>query len=212
VDQPSTRWRRQATLETGKTIGLVDADAAFDRRKVTLQQFDFGWVQFIQAKVITLAQHLRRDLGRAWVPVQLVFVVDRLHLIQKRLHGHGDVSFVAQGPEGVDALQRLAALGSVAAGEVVEAPTGVGVDHPEGFVFVQQVLKHLHQHHVLEHIGVVARVESVSITEHGPSVAVLWPLASSTPPHFWQSRGHSLRIQEPRKARTACRVASGSSS
>jgi len=36
---------------------------------------------------------------------------------------------------------------------------------------VRHVVDQLDQHHVFEHVGVVASVESVSITEHVPRVA-----------------------------------------
>ena len=41
------------------------------------------------------------------------------------------------------------------------------VDEAVGLVLAVHVAQHLHQHEVLEHVGVVARVEGVSVGEHG---------------------------------------------
>jgi hypothetical protein len=43
----------------------------------------------------------------------------------------------------------------------------MGVHHGQGGVFLGQVLKGAHQHGVLEHVGMVASVKGVSVTEHG---------------------------------------------
>ena len=172
----------------GETIGALDAHATLDAGKVRLQQLDLGGVELEQAQVIAFAQHLRGQLRRAGVPLEVVTIVEQGDLLEQAAHGFRDGLVAAHGPQVGDAGGGFTALGGIAAGEVVEPATSVGVDHPEGFVFLQQVLKHLHQHHVLEHIGVVARVKSVAVTEHarmvhrrGPPVAVACQHAVGAP-------------------------------
>src|SRR5690606_15783575 len=54
--------------------------------------------------------------------------------------------------------------------QIVDAGAGVSVDDPVGGIFEIQVAQQLNQNGMLEHIGVVACVEGVAITEQG------WPL------------------------------------
>jgi hypothetical protein len=42
----------------------------------------------------------------------------------------------------------------------------VGVDDREGGFFFKQVVERGNQHRVLEHVGVVAGMEGVAVTEH----------------------------------------------
>jgi len=43
---------------------------------------------------------------------------------------------------------------------------GVRVDHPEGFVFLLEIVNQLHQQQVFEYVGVIAGVEGVAVAEH----------------------------------------------
>jgi hypothetical protein len=43
----------------------------------------------------------------------------------------------------------------------------MGIDVSDGFIFLCHVLANLQQCHVLEHIGVIACVKGVAVTEHG---------------------------------------------
>jgi len=80
----------------------------------------------------------------------------------------------------VDATFGFATFGSVAAAQVVDASTRVGVHHPEGFFLLGHVVEQLDQYHVFEHVGVIAGVKSVSITEHVPRVAGFAALATQS--------------------------------
>src|SRR5512135_1524973 len=42
----------------------------------------------------------------------------------------------------------------------------MGIDEPQRLVLLRQVAQQLHQHQVLEHIGVIARVKGVAVAEH----------------------------------------------
>jgi hypothetical protein len=43
----------------------------------------------------------------------------------------------------------------------------MGIDHAPGFVLGIHVPQHGHEHGVLEHIGMVARMKRVAVSEHG---------------------------------------------
>src|SRR5690606_23781586 len=60
----------------------------------------------------------------------------------------------------------------------VQAGAGMGVHHRQRRLLFGEVLQGGNQHRVLEHVGVVARMEGVAVTEHAamvtmPGVAVL---------------------------------------
>ena len=65
---------------------------------------------------------------------------------------------------------RLTAGLGVVAVEPVQAGSGVGVEHGERAVFLGQMAHKRNQHRVFEHVGVVAGMEGVAITEHGKMV------------------------------------------
>jgi hypothetical protein len=46
----------------------------------------------------------------------------------------------------------------------------MGINKAPGFVFEVQVTQHCHQRGVLEHIGMIAGVKGVSVSEHGAMV------------------------------------------
>jgi large subunit ribosomal protein L13 len=54
--------------------------------------------------------------------------------------------------------------------QAVQAGAGVGVDGPQIGVFGAQMLEDGNQYRVLEHVGMVACVISVAVTEHAPMV------------------------------------------
>ncbi|MNV82426.1 hypothetical protein D3C71_1761600 [compost metagenome] len=49
----------------------------------------------------------------------------------------------------------------------------MGVQHGQGRVFLGKVLQGGNQHRVLEHVGVVACMEGVAVTEHAPMVTIV---------------------------------------
>ena len=65
---------------------------------------------------------------------------------------------------------------AIVAGQVVEADAGVAVEVGERGLLARQQGEDPAQHQVFEHIGVVARVEAVSVTEHGPKGNGIAPL------------------------------------
>jgi hypothetical protein len=66
-----------------------------------------------------------------------------------------------------DAFGGLAAGARVVAVQAVQAGAGVGVDDRQGGLFFEHVVERGNQHRVLEHVGVVAGMEGVAVTEHG---------------------------------------------
>ena len=52
-------------------------------------------------------------------------------------------------------------------GEIIEAGTGMGVDDPKGRRLLAQMHEQARQHGMLENIGKIAGVKSVTIAEHG---------------------------------------------
>lgn len=69
-------------------------------------------------------------------------------------------------PESSDPRLELRILGRETFGERVDPGAGVRVDVPIRFVLQAEMAKHLDDDRVLEHIGVIARVKGVTITEH----------------------------------------------
>src|SRR5450830_693777 len=69
--------------------------------------------------------------------------------------------------EAADAGVGFTAGAGVITVQSVKTRAPVGVDHGQGRVFLGHVLERGHQNGVLEHIGVVARMEGVAVTEHG---------------------------------------------
>ena len=47
---------------------------------------------------------------------------------------------------------------------------GMGINQSPGFVFEVQVTQHCHQRGVLEHIGMIAGMKGVSVSEHDAMV------------------------------------------
>ena len=64
-----------------------------------------------------------------------------------------------------------AGFGKVAV-QSVQAGAGVGVDQGQSRIFVHQVFERCHQGDVFEHIGMVAGMKGVAITEHGAMVTI----------------------------------------
>jgi hypothetical protein len=81
--------------------------------------------------------------------------------------GGGGRGRLVAGKKAHDAFGRFAAGAGVVAVEPVQAGAGVGVDDRQGCLFFKQVVERGNQHRVLEHVGVVAGMEGVAVTEHG---------------------------------------------
>jgi hypothetical protein len=77
----------------------------------------------------------------------------------------------------------------------------MGVQHGQCRIFLRKVLQSGNQNGVLEHIGMVARVEGVAVTEHVAMVTIAGRLLGRTPIYLGQrgvrsrqNRGHSGRL------------------
>ena len=66
-----------------------------------------------------------------------------------------------------DALAVFTDFLRFAAAEVVQTCTAVRINIPIGFVFFVEILQDEEKCEMFEHVGMVAGVECVSVTEHG---------------------------------------------
>jgi hypothetical protein len=134
-----------------------------------LQQPAVGRVELEQAHPVVGAQERRGTARRARVEAQLAAVVVQVaHHLEIALHFGGHV---LAPEEARDALIELGVLAGKGLVQRVAARPGVGVDVPVGLVLLVEVFEQLDEHEVLEHVGVVAGVEGVAITQHGVGAA-----------------------------------------
>ena len=133
----------------------------------------------------SVTQQARRDGGRTRIEAQAL----ARDTVRARLPGvvvSRHQSTVASeerrqridGTEPLDAARVLPIPARALAAQVVAPAAGVRVDAGEGLVLAQQVLEQMHEHRVLEYVGVVARVEAVEVAEHGRPAAPGAPPAS----------------------------------
>jgi len=125
-----------------------------------------------QLELVLRAQQRLADPGRSGVDAQVLALVEAAHLLQVVLHqlGHrlaAGLGGLDGGQQAEDAGIGLGRLARVVLVQAIDARASVGVDHGEAGVFLTHVLQDGDQRHVLEHVGVVARVEGVAVTEHG---------------------------------------------
>ncbi len=135
----------------------------FELAEVIGQQLGVGRMQFEQAQAVVLARDLVGHVGRARVVAHLaarIHGLDQVHVLLQRRRQ------IAALPQRADAGFVFGVLGGVAGIELVDAGARVGVDVTVGGVFLIQVLQQLHGDEVLQHIGVIARVEGVAVTKH----------------------------------------------
>ncbi len=151
---------------------MVDGDA----RVVThigAQIFHFVVVQLHQRQFVLLAGEAAGELRRAGVVVELAIAI---HLVDNgEIGGHGG-PLAALAPQSADAVGILRLLLRPLAAQVVETATGMGVQHDEGFLLLLEGLDDQGLNGVFQHVGVVAGVKGVAITQHirslrGPCVA-----------------------------------------
>jgi large subunit ribosomal protein L13 len=99
--------------------------------------------------------------------------------------------------------------------QAVKASTGVGVDGPQIGVFGAHVLEDGDQYRVLEHVGMVACVVSVAVTEHAPMVTAGVMLIVPTGAGGAGGRsenafnGRATDAHRPGFARSLCRTGAG---
>ena len=172
-------WRRNKGLQPFKAIGTGDGDLA---RSVQLgdvagQRLVVGRVQFKQLEPVAraVAQQRLHHKRRTGVDLQAPARVEAGHHVQVVLHrGHYvfDSCFNCIGggkrrKKLDNPVDRLAPLGRIVTVQPVQAGARMAVDQGQRRVLLHQVLEDGNQRQVLEHIGVVARMESVAVTEHG---------------------------------------------
>ena len=116
-------------------------------------------------------QQVLDDEGRTGVDLQRGALVEGAHQVQVDLQcGRQRRRIGGRGRQLQQAVARFAAGACVVAVQSVQAGAGMGVDHRERRVLLGEVLHGGNQHRVLEHIGVVACMEGVAVTEHAPMV------------------------------------------
>ena len=163
--------RRQEFLHAFKTVFLQHRNLAtgVELGDIRLERAGVGGVQFeqLEAIAVALAQHVLHDEGRAGIDLVGSARVEGLDHIQVILQRRSQV---------FGAKQTLNAIGCFAAGfgklavQSIEARTSVRVQHGQSGVFLREMLQSGNEDGVLEHIGVIACVKCVSITEHPRSL------------------------------------------
>ncbi|MPN55656.1 hypothetical protein SDC9_203340 [bioreactor metagenome] len=82
-------------------------------------------------------------------------------------------------PQTADAINILRRFLSLLAVQRITACSGMGIDVMPGLVLAIVIIEQFKQHSVLEHIGVVAGMKGVTITEHGQKA---WAKGRMLPP------------------------------
>ena len=141
--------------------------ARFELGNVARQRAHVGGMQLEDLELVALlhAQQGLDDEGRARVVAQLRALVEGAHRGQVGLQHRGQLGLLGLG-QAHDAVCGLAALVGIVAVQSVQAGAGVRVQHREGGILLEEVLQGGDQHGVLEHIGMVACMEGVAVTEH----------------------------------------------
>jgi hypothetical protein len=122
-------------------------------------------VQLEQLELVVVAQQALGDERRARVDPERVALVEPADQVHIGLQGGGEGRGL--GREQADhAVCRFAAGVGVVAIEPVQPGAGMGVQHGQGRVFFDKVLQGGDQDRVLEHVGMIACMEGVAITEH----------------------------------------------
>jgi len=111
------------------------------------------------------AQQGLDDERRARIVAQLRSLVEGTHRGDVGLQHRGQLGLLGLG-QAQDAVCGLAALVGIVAIQTVQAGAGVRVQHRKGGLLLEEVLQGGDQHGVLEHIGMVACMEGVAVTEH----------------------------------------------
>lgn len=143
---------------------------------VACQRAQVGRVQLEQLELVTLAQQALDDEGRAGVDPRGRPLVEGAYHVQIGLQGRLERGNARSDQPG-DAVGRFGAGVGIVAVQPVQACAGMGVQHGQGRIFLDKVLQGSNQHRVLEHVGVVACMEGVAVTEHPPMVTSVSPRA-----------------------------------
>jgi len=126
-------------------------------------------MQFEEPELVLRAQQMVGNEGGARINARIAPRIESAHHIQVALNRGCQCSRIAR-DQPQHAFGRLAAGAGVVAVEPIEAGTGMGVDHRQRCLLFEQVVEDGDQHRVLEHVGVIAGMEGMAVTEHGPMV------------------------------------------
>ncbi len=160
--QAAARGGRQQGHQPFEAVPMVYGDAGVVTH-VGTQVFHLVVVQLHQRQLVLLTGEATRQLRRAGVVVQLTIAVHLLDDAEIGRHG-GPLGPLVPQPANAVGIFRLL-LGPVAA-QVVETAAGMGVQHDEGFLLLLEGLDDQGLNGVFQHVGVVAGVKGVAITQH----------------------------------------------
>jgi hypothetical protein len=136
----------------------------FQLGDVARERAGVGGVQLEQLEFVAPLQQLLGQKGRARVDLEAAFGVEPSHCVHIVLQHRGQAFDALQAD---NAMARFAAGFGVIAIQTVQARPRMGVDDGQRRVLASKVFEHGNQHGVLEHIGVIACMKGVAITEHG---------------------------------------------
>jgi len=172
------RWQHRAQSFEAVFARHRDRAASLKLGHVARQGLAVGRVQFEQLEPVArgLAHQAVHHEGRTGVNAQRARGVEVGHQVKVVVDGRGRFGRLPfggahGGHELDDAVLRLAALLGVVAVQPVQTGPGVGVDQVDAGLFEHEVAQRGHQRDVLEHIGVIAGMKGVAVTEHPGMVA-----------------------------------------
>ena len=162
-DEPPARRRGQLAETGAQTVVAVHLRRGL-RGELRRQGGVFGGVQFVQFEPVLgpgegQGQERGAGIDRERARLRLEGAYD-LHEARRR---RGQVGAA---DEAGDARLVLGLLPGTLAPEIVEPGPCVGVHVAPALRLAAQMVQQMHEHDVLEHVGVVAGVEAVEITEH----------------------------------------------
>ncbi len=160
--QAAARSGRQQGYQPLEAIAMVHGDAGVVTH-VGAQVLHLVVVQLHQRQLVLLAGEATGELRRARVVVQLTIDIHIGDDAQIGGHGRPLGPLIPQSANAIGVFRLL--LRPVAA-QVVETATGMGVQHDEGFLLLLEGLDDQGLNGVFQHVGVVAGVKGVAITQH----------------------------------------------
>ena len=168
------RWR-QKFFDAFKAVLVQHGylPASFQLGHVTGQRTHVRGVEFKQLELVMPAQQALADEGRAGVHPGFAALVEGPHHVYIRCQSRSEGRHFG-GDQAQDAVRGFCAGAGVVAIQPVEARAGVGIQNGQRRVFLREILQGGNQNRVLEHIGMVACVECVAITEHARMVTIAY--------------------------------------
>ena len=200
--QGAAGWWGQKFLDAFKTIFVQHRDlpARIELGHIARQCAHVGGVQLKHLELVVFAQQPLTDEGGAGIHLGLGALVEGAHHVYVGCQRRGQGRYF-RGDQAQNAIGGFGAGAGVVAVQAVQACARVGVQHGQRRVFLRKVLQSGNQNGVLEHIGMVARVEGVAVTEHVAMVTIAGRLLGPTLIYLGerylrsrQNRGHSGRL------------------